>query len=165
MKEAAERLSRIVGRIEDVFLVALLAAMILLAAFQIFLRNVLDTGLIWADELLRIQVLWVGLMGAVVASRDHRHINIDILSRFLSRRFQVVAGAITDLFTATVCGLVGWHSGRFVIQEIEFGATGVGQLPAWIFAAIIPVGFGLIGLRYLWSFLGRLLGWMPSKAI
>jgi TRAP-type C4-dicarboxylate transport system permease small subunit len=163
MKEAAERLGRIVGRIEDVFLVALLAAMILLAAFQIFLRNVLDTGLIWADELLRIQVLWVGLMGAVVASRDHRHINIDILSRFLSRRFQVVAGAITDLFTAAVCGIITWHSGRFVHQEIEFGATGVGQLPAWILAAIIPVGFGLIGLRYLGSFLGRLLGRQPGE--
>jgi TRAP-type C4-dicarboxylate transport system permease small subunit len=164
MKEAAEKLGRIIGSIEDGFLVVLLAAMILIAAFQIFLRNVFDSGLSWADELLRIQVLWIGLMGAVVASRDRRHINIDILSRFLPQRLQAVTGALTDLFTAIVCGMISFHSGRFIHQEIEFGAIGLGRIPAWIFAAIIPAAFGLIGFRYLVSFIGRLLAWRNTES-
>jgi TRAP-type C4-dicarboxylate transport system permease small subunit len=57
--------------------------MISLAFAQIVLRNGFDGGIVWADSLLRIMVLWIALIGAVVASRDQRHINIDLISRFL----------------------------------------------------------------------------------
>jgi TRAP-type C4-dicarboxylate transport system permease small subunit len=156
-------LGRIFEKVEDFFLVSLLAAMILLAALQIFLRNIFDSGLIWADQLLRIQVLWVGIMGAVVASREYRHINIDLLSRLLPTGLRNFIGAITDLFTFSACALVAWHSGRFVHQEIEFGASGVGQFPAWIYQTIIPIGFGLIGIRYLISIISRLQGGRPNN--
>lgn len=152
---ATENLGRLLRRIEDVFLVALLAAMLLLASSQIVLRNALDTGLIWADELLRIQVLWIGMLGAVIASRDRHHITIDLLSRFLPSRLRTAAAAVVDLFTAGVCGLIAWHSGRFVRTGIEYDSTALGSLPSWVFEAVIPAGFALIGLRYL---LGRLSG-------
>lgn len=149
MMKTAEMLGRLLRRSEDVLLVALLAAMLLLAASQIVLRNAMGTGLIWADELLRIQVLWIGLLGAVIASRDRHHITIDLLSRYLPPRLRTAAAAVVDLFTAFVCGLVAWHAGRFVRTEVEFGATALGSLPACLFEAVIPAGFALIGLRYL----------------
>lgn len=144
-----QRLRRIACFIEDGFLIGLLLFMILLASLQILLRNVFDTGLVWADELLRIQVLWVGLLGAVAASRDDNHINIDLLTRFLPPRFRLGVRIAVDLFTSSVCMLVAWHALRFVQLEFEFDSRLLGRWPAWIFQSIIPIGFVLIAYRYL----------------
>ncbi len=45
---------------------AVLLAMVLLSALQILLRNVLDTGLLWIDPLLRHFVLFLALLGGIV---------------------------------------------------------------------------------------------------
>jgi len=77
---AADRTGR---ALENAVLVTVLSAMILLAAGQIFLRNLFDIGFIWTDELLRMLVLWIALAGAVAASREDKQINIAVLDRFL----------------------------------------------------------------------------------
>ncbi len=71
---------------EDAVLVVILSGMILLAAGQIVLRNFFDIGFIWSDEALRMMVLWLAVAGAVAASRNDKHINIDVLDRFLPGR-------------------------------------------------------------------------------
>ena len=38
--------------------------------------------------LIRILVLWVGLVGAMVASREDDHIHIDLLERYLPEHIQ-----------------------------------------------------------------------------
>ena len=72
-------------RFEDALLVILLSAMIALAGTQILLRNLLDTGFVWIDPMLRVLVLWLGLIGATVATRNDKHIQIDVLTRFFER--------------------------------------------------------------------------------
>jgi len=139
---------RVLHRAEDIFLALLLGAMIVLAPLQIFLRNFFDAGISWVDPFLRVLVLWVGLMGAVAASRADRHIRIDVASRLLSPWLAACFGAGTNLFTALVAGLVSWHSGRFVADEWEFGSTAFSGVPAWMFESVIPLAFGIIALRY-----------------
>ena len=134
---------------EDGILVVLLSAMILVAAAQILLRNVFDIGLSWGDQTLRILVLWVALMGAVAASRENKHINIDVLLRFLSRRGRAMSQFAVGLFTAFVCGVVAFYSGRFVYLDYEAGAKVFDSFPAWIVEIILPAGFAMIALRYV----------------
>lgn len=139
-------------RLEDGLLAALLLAMLLLASSQIFLRNLFDIGLVWADPLLRIMLLWLGLLGALAASRDNKHISIDVLTRLLPERFRLFSHCFTTLFTASVSGLVAFHSARFVVAEFEAQTIAVMGVPAWCFESIIPLAFGLIALRYLLHF-------------
>lgn len=145
------------GRIaEDSLLTLLLGLMISLGALQILQRNFFSTSFPWSDELLRLLVLWLGLVGAVAASRDDRHITIDILSRFLSEKNNLRLRLLLDLFTTIVCGVLAWHGVGFIRMEQEFGATALDGLPAWIFELIIPLAFGLIAWRYAVFFLQRL---------
>jgi len=155
-EEFMGRMRRIGTMAEDLILILLLAAMILLATTQIFLRNVLDMGLVWADELVQVLVLWLALLGAMAASRDDNHINIDLLTRFLPPRLQLYSRMLCAAFTALVCGIIAWHAFRFVGMEREFGTTLLGQYPAWIFESIIPLGFGLISYRYTLNFFNYL---------
>lgn len=136
-------------RFEDFLLGGLLLVMIVLAAAQILFRNLFDSGLIWGDEVLRSLVLWTGLVGAVVASRERRHITIDVLSRLLPSWLQPRVARAVSLFTGIVCGLLAWHSARFVAAEYRFGASGPGGWPGAWFELVLPVSFSLISLRYL----------------
>ena len=70
-------------RCEDALLVLLLLGMVSMAAGQVLLRNFFDSGVYWGDSAVRVMVLWVTMLGAMVASRDDSHIRIDLVGRFL----------------------------------------------------------------------------------
>lgn len=142
------RLQRAGRLAEDALLVVILTSMVLLAAGQIVLRNFFGIGFIWGDEALRMLVLWIGVAGAVAASRDDRHINIAVLDRFLPGRSKAAKDLLIHAFTATVSAVVAWHSFLFVRTSHEYGDLILGGLPAWIPQAVLPVGFGLIAWRY-----------------
>jgi TRAP-type C4-dicarboxylate transport system permease small subunit len=155
------RLAGLLAWLEDALLVLLLSAMILLAGGQIVLRNGFDAGLVWADPLLRVLVLWVGLVGAMAAARADRHITVDVLSRLLPEGPRRYARALTDVCTAAVCAVVAWQAGRFVVTEFQGGAIAFADVPAWLCELVLPLGFGVMGLRYLALGVGRLRGAPP----
>jgi TRAP-type C4-dicarboxylate transport system permease small subunit len=143
------RALRLAHLFEDSLLVALLLAMVVLASGQIVLRNLLETGFSWIDPLLRLLVLWTGMIGATVASRDNRHIRIDLFSRLLSARLHLYIQVVVGLFTTTVCAIIAWKGAVWVRMDYLDGLTGFEGLPAWLLEVIIPLAFGLIALRYL----------------
>jgi len=150
------RLLELMRRIEDGVLVAVLGTMVVFAVLQILLRNVFDSGIVWADPLLRVLVLWVGLVGAMVASRTDNHIAVNVLSRVLPPVARAVAGVLAASFTAIVCSVIAYHSARFVASEYGSGVVAVGHVPVWMAEAIIPIAFAVIALRYLVMTLLRL---------
>jgi len=133
---------------EDLVLMLLLGGLVLLAAAQILMRNLLDAGLPWADPLLRLLVLWLGLAGALAATRENKQIRIDLLSRFLPEWLRSWVDRFTAAFTAIVCGLLAWHGGRLVWLEYQDGTIIAPGIPAWTAELIIPLGFGLMALRF-----------------
>lgn len=139
---------RLVARSENGLLVLLLAATIVLAAVQIVRRNVFEAGLVWGEPLVRLIVLWVGLTGAVVASRIDRHIHVNVLARLLPARLQHAARVFNRclhplgvrrrrLARGALCrrGVSGRN------RSLRWG-TGVGG------RVHLPAGFGVIALRY-----------------
>ena len=148
-KSFVERAQMIIYRVEDSILVGLLLLMITLAVLQIFLRNLFDSGIVWSDVLVRILVLWVGLVGAMVASRQGNHINIDIMERFLPERAKIVVNFIVELFTAFICAIVAYYSLQFVQMEFADGGMAFARVPVWLCEAIIPFAFVVIAIRYI----------------
>lgn len=145
MRTWAQRLHRA----EDGLLVFLLSAMILLAAAQIVLRNFLDSGFVWIDPLLRVLVLWLGLIGATVATRNNKHIRIDLLSKLFSRNTHRLIQSVIGQISAWTCLVIAWYGFKWIQMDFEDGVTSFAGIPAWMLEVIIPVTFALIGLRYL----------------
>jgi len=143
------RLGRIIGAIEDGLLVFMLSMMIVLSGSQIIARNFFDSGFAWGDPMLRVMVLWVGLLGAMAATRDEHHISIDVISRFLKPEHRRFTSTINALFTAIVCGIISWYAAGFVYMEWQDGMIVFAKVPAWLSELIIPVGFGIIATRSL----------------
>ena len=142
------RLLRTTALVEDALLVLILAAMVILAAIQIILRNVFDGAILWAGPMLRVGVLWVGMIGAMVATRSDNQISIDAVSRFLPKLWKARVRVLTDLFTAIVAAVVAWSAFRLVLDDRAAGVTAVAFVPLWVCEAILPVAFGVIAIRY-----------------
>ena len=139
----------ILQKIEDTVLVGLLLLMICMAVLQIFMRNLFDSGILWGDSLVKVLVLWIGLMGAMIASRNNHHISIDILSKFLPEQIKKITNFIISVFTSIVCGIMAYYSLSFVIMEKQDGYTTFANIPAWACESIIPIAFAIISLRYI----------------
>jgi TRAP-type C4-dicarboxylate transport system permease small subunit len=149
MKGWLARALRVLHHLEDGMLVFLLLAMIGVAVLQIVLRNGFDGGFLWAESFLRILVLWIGLAGAMAASREHRHINIDIIGRFLSPRAAKVVAVFNALFTTVVASILAWYTLAFVRIEYETPSIAFASIPTWVCESIMPAAFTVIALRYL----------------
>jgi TRAP-type C4-dicarboxylate transport system permease small subunit len=137
------------ARLEDTLLVALLASLIGLGAFQIGMRNFGGSAPAWIDELVRIIVLWLAMTGAMTASRFANHITIDLVSRLAPPRARHAIAILASLFTVCVCALLAYYCFEFVKIEYEFGSKVLKGVAAWTVQAILPVGFAVIALRYL----------------
>ena len=157
------RISHVTAQVENGLMALLLTSMILLAAGQIVMRNFFDTGLSWSDPLLRIMVLWLGLLGAMAATRNREHISIDVLSRFLPPVWKHISQLVTDLFSAVVCGVIAYYAALFVLMEKEDGMIAFAEVPAWICESIIPFGFAVMALRFFIAFVLGLRGKQPSR--
>lgn len=151
MKSILSTLERI-GRIaEDTALVVLLGSMVTLAVTQIVLRQFFDGTIVWADELIKIIVLWLAMVGSIAAARDNRHIRIDVLSHMLPDKLVIATRILVDLFAAGVCGVIAWQAWRYLQIEIEWQETVLIDTPAWIAHVVVPASFLLISYRFLVS--------------
>ena len=138
--------------VERSLVVVLLGAMMMLAFLQVILRNVFSTGFLWADPLLRHLVLWVGFIGASLATQQEKHINIDLFTRFLSQKISNVIHIATNVFAGIVCSFLAHAGWTFFISEQSSKGVlltiGTMEFPTWWFQLIIPVGFGLMAFRF-----------------
>jgi TRAP-type C4-dicarboxylate transport system permease small subunit len=140
---------RILEKIEDGILIGLLLLMIFLAVLQIVLRNLFDAGILWGDPLIRIMVLWIGLMGAMIASRNNHHISIDVISRFLPSQVKRLTTLLIAVFTSAICAGMAYFGLLFVMMERTDGFMAFSSIPVWICESIIPISFAIISIRYI----------------
>ncbi len=152
----------VVNKLEQAILVSLLLIMVGLAFIQIVLRIFFHSGIIWGDVALRHLVLWVGLLGATVATRESRHINIDILPRLLSGKAKTLLGILIDFFSALICLLLTHGGFKFVVDEFLAGTSAFLQIPGWIVALIFPLAFSVITLHFGLNGLGKILSFGES---
>ena len=153
------RFARALETVEDGTLVTLVGALVVVAFTQIAMRNLFSVTLAWADPVVRHLVLWSGFVGAVVATRDGRHIKLDVLLRFCSQRTRNGIQWATNLCSSGVCLALFATAVGFVIDERELGYRGVFNIPVWCLQLIFPATFGLMTLRFFahaaWRFRER----------
>ena len=138
-----------IEKTETFVLVLVLGIMVIFAFLQVVLRNIFNEGILWGDILLRHLVLWVGFLGASLATREQKHINIDIFSRFLSDKGKLIIRLFTNLFSVLICYLLADAGWTFVQDEQMMGTEIFTDIPAWYFQIIIPIGFILMSFRFL----------------
>ena len=129
-------------------MIAFLGFIVLIAFLQIILRNFFFTGLDWGDSLLRNLVLWIGFIGATLATQEGKHINIDVVSRWLPSLGKRLVALITHLFSFCICCLLTYAAIKFIKNEIQMEKMTFLSIPAWVPELILPLTFILMTCRF-----------------
>lgn len=157
MQKLLKSIDKSLSLAENSLIVIIVAVMVLLSFLQLILRNFFDYGILWGDTFLRHLVLWAGFIGASLATRDEKHINIDLLGRITPKKYVPYLRIVIDLMTMLVCIALARAGYVFLKYEIEANTILFNNVPAWYFQLIIPIGFALIGFRFLLKILERMI--------
>jgi len=156
LKKLFTTVSNIFAWTEETFLCLVLFAMIILACLQIFLRTFYASGILWIDPLLRYMVIWAGLLGAAVATKQSKHISIDIISHIVPEKFLPWLRILLNVFSASVCIILTYAAVKFVHDEALYGGRTLLDIPSWLLNIVYPAAFGIIAIRFLFQALQEL---------
>lgn len=149
IKRLLGRLEKAGTAIETAMLVSMLTAMMLVAVGQIVMREAFGTGFGWADELVRLMVLWLAMIGSIAACRENRHIRIDALGHVLPDMAVKLIRILVDVFATIVCVVIAIQAWRYLQIEMEYDDRVLVDTPAWIAHSIMPAAFALMAYRFL----------------
>ncbi|HET6348403.1 MAG TPA: TRAP transporter small permease [Candidatus Krumholzibacteria bacterium] len=155
-RDGARRVFDFLARLEIGLIVLLLASLVTLGTIQIIMRNAMHSGLLWADPFMRHAVLYLGAVGAMIASARMNHITIDVISRMTPARLKPLRRLLVYGATAIAAYLLAIAAGRLVIDERSYGEMAFLGIKTWVVQLILPVAFTTIAYRTLLAiFLGR----------
>lgn len=138
-------------RIERALLVFLLLAMVLLPAASTVARRLLDRELPGASILAQHMTLWVGFVGALLATATNQHLALSTLDLVPAGPARRAARFLGQAVAAVICALLAWASYRLVVSEWgSHGIVAFGIRVAWS-QLVMPAGFAVMALRFAWA--------------
>lgn len=118
-----------------------------------------DEGYIWASEFSNLMLMYVGFLGASMATRDGRHIQVDAVRKNLPPRYLPLYNALGGLVTVLFCGLLLAITMHYMAERIDAGSRlEATELPEVLMS--LPVGVSLLLMEL--RFFGR--GWGELQA-
>ena len=73
-------------KLEEIFLVIILIAAVVIVAMQVVTRYVFKIPLPWSEEIARYLFLWLTWVGASYATKERKHVSIDLVYEKLPER-------------------------------------------------------------------------------
>jgi TRAP-type C4-dicarboxylate transport system permease small subunit len=92
----------LIGKVEQVVLVALLAIVTLVAGTHALLDRIAHVRLEFKDDVIRGGTFTIALLGAAFATQQARNLSMDLVSRRLSPRTRLMLKVVLALFTIFV---------------------------------------------------------------
>ncbi len=98
--------------------------------------------------MVRNLVLWIGFIGATLATKEGKHINIDVVSRWLPSLGKNLVALVTHLFSFCICCLLAYAAIKFVKNEFQMEKSTFLSIPVWVPQLILPFTFLLMTFRF-----------------
>jgi C4-dicarboxylate transporter DctQ subunit len=137
-------------RLDEWLIALLLAAMTLLTFTQVILRYVFNSGFTWSLQLTSVMFAGMIFIGISYGVRVGAHIGVDAVVKMLPPKPRRFTSLVAVLLCLLYAGLVIYGSMIYVLKMKSAGIE-MDDLPIqiWIARSILPIGFILLGLRFL----------------
>ncbi len=141
---------RLFDRLEEGVMALLLAAMTILTFTQVVLRYIFNAGFVWALEATTYLFAWMVLIGISYGIRTGAHIGIDLVVKALPLTLRRASGVLAIGLCLFYAGLMTYGSYKYIERMMILGVNAE-DIPVqrWLLGIILPIGFGLLGLRLL----------------
>jgi len=141
---------RALVRLEDLIASFALLVMVLLPLSEIVARKAFGRGIPGSGPIVQHLTLWVGFLGAAIASRDGKLLALATGTFIPPGLWRRGADILAAAFGACAATLLAWGGYQMVAAEREVGTQIGAGIPTWIAQAVLPVAFALIAVRLVW---------------
>ncbi|MCC1493070.1 TRAP transporter small permease [Cognatishimia sp. F0-27] len=133
-----------------VFYIMLVATMFI----EVLRREILSYSSIWGEEIVRYSFIYLAWIGAAAAVKERGHIRIDVLMQYVGRRVKALLYIFGDLVMFVVALIAFYWSFEAVHVSWKFGSVTHGlRISQVFFLSAVPIGFALVMVRLVQSFL------------
>jgi len=130
--------------------------LLLVAATQALVRG-LPNGLVWSQQMALCFMLWVGLVGASLATRDRAHIAFEVAGKIWPPRARPAIELLARLTSAAFCLFLAVLAVAFAREHFSEwrqsdGAAGLFEgfrVPRWVVYGFLPFPFAVMSARFL----------------
>jgi TRAP-type C4-dicarboxylate transport system permease small subunit len=145
MRLHVERWAAALRRLEDVIGIVLFGAMLLVVLAQVFVRFLLYLWMqiAWADEIGRALLVWSSFWGAVLVTRESRHIVVDLVYDRLPALAQWALRILGDVVMVAFLLLVLTTGLPIFIDSLR-RTSPAAELPFFIFDGALWVSSALM---------------------
>lgn len=128
--------------------------LVLTMAVEVIRREVFAYSSIWGEEIVRYSFIYLAWIGAAAAVRERAHIRIDVILHYMGPRGKALIYIFGDLVMFGVALIALRYSFETVEFSWHFGSVtdGLRISKVWFLLAV-PIGFALMILRLIQSFL------------
>lgn len=143
------RIIDVLNRIEEIFLVVLFSAMVLIIFGQVIMRKA-DHSLYWSEELGKFLFVWISWLGISIAQRKGEHIKITMLTDRMPYRTAQVFNIVSDIIVILICAITFYYGVSLVVSQQSTPYAGIKISTSWGYLAVV-LGCGLMTLRCVGS--------------
>ncbi|MBN1983564.1 MAG: TRAP transporter large permease subunit [Chitinivibrionales bacterium] len=133
---------------EDTVASVCLVLVAVLPAAEIALRNCFKTGILGSAEYMQHLVVWITFIGAMITSRQNKHINLSVIIDHVHGPWQRWLQSGTAMVAVCVGSCLCMSSYSFITMGLS-PTQKVGVFPIVWIMAIMPIGFAIITIRSL----------------
>ena len=142
-------MTRFLDRLLQLLMVFCMAMMVVVVTWQVVSRYALGDPSAWTEEVARMLLIWVGLLGGVYAYREKAHLGLDLLFHKVGPVGQRRLNRITDICCGAFALAVLVIGGGALVQltwELRQTTAALGIPMAWVYT-VLPIS-GLLIVYY-----------------
>lgn len=134
--------------------VAALASLVLLPSLQVILRDFFNAPLIGLEEATRWGLIILVFLAAPLLLSTNEQIRLSEFIDYLPRRARLILERVILLVSGLSVAVIAYAGVLSVMRNMST-RTSTLDIPFWLFAAPMLVGFALAALGYIWFALRR----------
>ena len=148
------RLWPLIERALATIAVAALASLVLLPSLQVILRDFFNAPLIGLEEATRWALIILVFLAAPLLLSTNEQIRLSEFIDYLPRHARLILERVILLVSGLSVAVIAYAGVLSVMRNMST-RTSTLDIPFWLFAAPMLVGFALAALGYIWFALRR----------
>jgi len=142
-------MTRLLDKLLRILIATLLAGMVVVVTWQVVSRYALGDPSAWTEEVARMLLIWVGILGGAYAYRENAHLGLDLLPQKVRPVSKKRLARLADICCGSFALAVMVIGGGLLVQltwELEQTTAALGIPMAWVYT-VLPIS-GLLIVYY-----------------
>ncbi|HOD13803.1 MAG TPA: TRAP transporter large permease subunit [Spirochaetota bacterium] len=135
-------------KVENYIAFAALIFLAVIPVIEVIARKLFKTGVPNSSDYLQHLVLWLTFIGGMITSRERKHLSLSAAVAAIREPARSWIYAANGFLSSSICIAFAWCALSLVVIAFD-PAKRVGLFPIQLVAAVMPVGYAVMAVRFV----------------